>query len=96
MLSLSSAKKAVQKLHALTRIFKFMSIDQRKLIMNTFISSHFSYYPIIWMYHDRSLNVKLIEFIKEHVGLYIMITFEDRHYIWICKYTPQTYTNVSC
>ena len=39
--------------------WKFMSIEQRKLIMNTFISSHFSYCPLIWMCHSRSLNTQI-------------------------------------
>ena len=52
-------KKAGQKLHALARISRFMSIDQRKLIMNAFISSHFNYCPLIWMCHSRSLNVQI-------------------------------------
>ena len=34
-------KKARKKLHALTRIFKYMNISQCKLIANAFISSQF-------------------------------------------------------
>ena len=52
-------KMARQQLHALARISRFMSIDQRKLIMNAFISSHFNYCPLIWMCHSRSLNVQI-------------------------------------
>ena len=52
-------KKAGQKLYARARISRFMSIDQRKLIMNAFISSHFNYCPLIWMCHSRSLNVQI-------------------------------------
>ena len=36
-------KKAGEKLHALTRVFKYMNISQRKLIANAFIMSQFSY-----------------------------------------------------
>ena len=52
-------KKAGQKIHALARISKFMSEGKRKLIMSAFISSHFSYCPLIWMCHNRSLNTKI-------------------------------------
>ena len=52
-------KKAGQKLHALSRISSFMSIKQKKNIMNTFIFSHFSYCPLIWMCHSRSLNSQI-------------------------------------
>ena len=40
-------KKAGQKIHALARISKFMSEGKRKFIMSAFISSHFSYCPLI-------------------------------------------------
>ena len=52
-------KKAGQKLHALTRISTFMSLQQRKTIMNTFILSQFGYCPLIWMCHSRSLNSRI-------------------------------------
>ena len=42
-------KKASQKLHALARVSNLMSIRQRKIIMNAFIQSQFSYCPLIWM-----------------------------------------------
>ena len=40
-------KNAGQKIHALARISKFMNEGKRKLIMSAFISSHFSYCPLI-------------------------------------------------
>ena len=52
-------KKAGQKLHALARVSNFMSVNQKKVIMNAFISSQFSYCPLIWMCHSRSLNTKI-------------------------------------
>ena len=44
-------KKASQKLHALARVSNLTSIRQRKIIMNAFIQSQFSYCPLIWMCH---------------------------------------------
>ena len=52
-------KKAGQKLHALARVSNFMSDKQKKFIMNAFISSQFSYCPLIWMCHIRTLNNKI-------------------------------------
>ena len=49
-------KKASQKLHALARISNLMSIRQRKIIMNAFIQSQFSYCPLIWMCHNRYIH----------------------------------------
>ena len=52
----SHCKKANQKLSALGRLSFLMTFSQRKLIMNSFITSHFSYCPLIWMLHSRKLN----------------------------------------
>ena len=52
-------KKASQKLHALARMSNFMSCQQKKNIMNAFILSQFSYCPLIWMCHSRSLNSQI-------------------------------------
>ena len=49
-------KKASQKLHALARVSNFMSINQRKMIMNAFIRSQFSYCPLIWMRHSKTIH----------------------------------------
>ena len=45
-----------QKLHALARISNYMDIDKLKIMMNTLIISQFSYCPLMWMFHDRSVN----------------------------------------
>ena len=52
-------KKATKELHALTRVFKYMNISQRKLIANAFIMSQFSYCPLIWMFHSRAMEHKI-------------------------------------
>ena len=52
-------KKASQKLDALSRITSCMTFDQRGLILDSFITSHFSYCPIVWMFHRRKLNEKI-------------------------------------
>ena len=47
-------KKAGKKLHALTRVFKYMDISQRKLTANAFIMSQFLYLPLIWMLNKQN------------------------------------------
>ena len=49
-------KKAGQKLHALIRVLSFMSLQQKKIIMNAFITSQFGYCPLIWMCHSRNIH----------------------------------------
>ena len=36
-----------------------MRFEQRKCIVNSFITSHFSYYPLVWMFHSRRLNNRI-------------------------------------
>ena len=69
-------KKAGQKIHALARISNFMSLNQRKLIMNAFISSQFSYCLLIWKCHSRSLNARINK-IHERA---LRIVYNDSNY----------------
>ena len=55
----SLCKRASQKLNALSRIASCMTFDQRRLILNSFITSHFSYCAIVWMFHSRKLNERI-------------------------------------
>ena len=36
-----------------------MTLAQRKIIMKTFIISHFGYCPLVWMFHSRKLNTRI-------------------------------------
>ena len=48
--------KGSQKIYALSRVSLYMSLNQRRKIMQSFIMSQFGYYPLIWMNHNQSLN----------------------------------------
>ena len=52
-------KKAGRKISALARVTPFMGLSKRKLLMNAFFTSQFSYCPLIWMCHSRSNNRKI-------------------------------------
>ena len=52
-------KKASQKLHALARVSRYMDKPQLKLTITSFVMSHFSYCPLVWMFHDRKSNNKI-------------------------------------
>ena len=49
-------KKTSQKVSAVAKISSLMRFEQRKRIINLFITSHFSHYPLVWMFHSRRLN----------------------------------------
>ena len=52
-------KKTSQKLHALTRVSKYMTPEKVKCVMRTFVLSQFNYCPLIWMFNDRSTNNRI-------------------------------------
>ena len=57
--ALNVCKKGNQKLHALARVYKFLSKGKLKMLMKTFITSQFNYCPLAWMFHNRTLNNKI-------------------------------------
>ena len=66
-------KNASQKLNALARITSYMNTQKRRTIMKSFVTSRFSYCPLIWMFHSRRLNNK-INSIHERA---LRITYQD-------------------
>ena len=48
-------KKVSQKLHALAKVSKFIAKKKLRIIMKTFMLQ-FSYCPLLWMCHSRTLN----------------------------------------
>ena len=67
-------KNAGAKLNALARIASYMDIKKCRMIMKAFITSQFSYCPLIWIFHSRALNNK-INTIHERS---LIITYNDR------------------
>ena len=73
-------KKATQKLHALSRVSRFMGINQRRLIMKAFINSQFGYCPLVWIFHSRTLNNRINKIHERALRLVYndkVSTFED-------------------
>ena len=52
-------KTASKKLNALSRQCAILPFYRRKMLMNAFFDSQFSYCPLIWMFHNRSINTKI-------------------------------------
>ena len=52
-------KKADQTLHALSRISCYLSTEQLKLTMKTFILSQSDCCPLVWMFCDLTLDDKI-------------------------------------
>ena len=56
---LSLCKKVNRKLHALSRVSKYMTLNKCRILMRSFIISQFNYRPLIWMIENRGLNDKI-------------------------------------
>ena len=52
-------RKAENKLSALTRIFRFLSFDKRRLLVKAFFESQFKYCSLAWMFCSRTTNNKI-------------------------------------
>ena len=52
-------KKASNKINAFSRVRPFMSLSKKKILMNSFFKSKFSYCPLVWMCHGRTINNKI-------------------------------------
>ena len=53
-------KKAGAKVTALARLTRLIpSLEKKRLLMNAFITSQFSYCPLVWMFCSRTLNDKI-------------------------------------
>ena len=52
-------KKVSKKIHALSRVSHYMNKNKLRLIMKSFIESQFGYCPLVWMFHNRTLNNRI-------------------------------------
>ena len=51
--------KGNRKLHALSRVTPYMNFSKRRILMNAFFKSQFSYCPLVWMCHSCANNNKI-------------------------------------
>lgn len=48
-------QKTSQKINT-PRMTSIINFEQRGLIMNAFINSHFSYFPVVWMFRSQKIK----------------------------------------
>ena len=51
--------KVNRTINALGRIVNYMSLKKDRIMMKTLIESQFNYYPLIWMFHSRTISNKI-------------------------------------
>ena len=64
-------KKASRKIHTLSRVASYMNISKRRILMNAFFKSQFSYCPLVWMYHSLAKNGKINDYTRVACKKYI-------------------------
>ena len=52
-------KGARNKINALLKIAKHLTMPQKKLQVNAFFCSHFNYCPLVWMFSTKDANNKI-------------------------------------
>ena len=62
-------KKVNKKYHALARVCNHMDTKKRRVLMNAFITSQFSYCPLVWMFHSRTLNNRINKILEKALRL---------------------------
>ena len=65
----SICKTANQNLSALFRVSANMNSDKCTLLINSFIKSHFSYCPLIWMFCNRKSMKKINKMQERYLSL---------------------------
>ena len=58
-LNFDLCNKANKKLRALARVTPYMTLEKKKIVMNSFFNAQFKNYPLIWMLHSRKNNNKV-------------------------------------
>ena len=51
--------KASKKIHAIARISNLMNSNKLRTLVKAFFESQFSYCPLVWMFHSRTLNTRI-------------------------------------
>ena len=70
-------KKASKKIHALSRVCKYMDQNKRRMLMKAFIISQFSYCPLVWMFHSRNTKNRVNK-IHERA---LRLVYDDSPYV---------------
>ena len=52
-------KKASNMINTLSRVTPFMNLSKKKMLMNSLYKLQFSYCPLVWMCHSRTINKEI-------------------------------------
>ena len=58
---LKVCSKANRKLTILSRMFKLLTIEKRRVLIKPYFESQFKYCPLVWMFHGIQVNKLIVE-----------------------------------
>ena len=61
--------KANSKLYSIIRFKSFLNFNQKKVLLSSFVHSHFRYSPLVWMFQSRKINSKIDKVHKKALRL---------------------------
>ena len=67
-------RKAAYKLHALSRIRKYLTVEKAQLLAEVFINTQFTYAPLTRIIACKSSLLKFVKYTFEHFKLFIIVT----------------------
>ena len=79
-------KAANKKLNALSSINHYMKQNQKKISLTSFIISHFSYCPLIWMFCSKK-STKKINAVHERSLRIILTDYESPYFLLLEEHT---------
>ena len=79
-------QKSQSKNSAEAKISSLIRFEQRKHIVNLFITSHFSYCRLVWMFHNRRLKNRI-----DHIHETALRTFNQMTKAKVILYFERTY-----
>ena len=72
---LNITKNTNKKFNALARVQKYMTIDQKKLILSSFTKSQFNYCPLIWMFYTKRFLRRIKIYMSSTCAFYSKTTY---------------------
>ena len=59
MLTIYAIKQIKRTFRAFARVTPYMTLEKKKIVMNSFFNAQLNYCPLIWMLHSRKNNNKI-------------------------------------
>ena len=56
---LNICSKANRKLTIISRMLKYFTFKEKRILVRSYFESQFKYFPLVWMFHRRPINNRI-------------------------------------